>query len=136
MLIYPLVNGYDLGGRNLVVNTADNDSSPSNFTGGSYVSSGPASYSAAPTAAPLQPITTGAPSFGLEAVNSIIASLSNQQISDIIMQFKVQLAQALYHCLKIVEPCKQQSDAGFTDFSSKPGTSICCFPKSPKFETC
>lgn len=77
-----VVNGYDLGGRNLVVNTADNDSSPSNFTSN-------APPVAPPTVVPPQPVMTGTPSFGIEAVNSILGSLSNQQICDIIMQFKV-----------------------------------------------
>lgn len=92
------VNGYDLGGRNLVVNTADNDSSPSTFTGN-------APPAPVPTVPLPQPMLTGTPSFGIEAVNSILGSLSNQQICDIIMQFKVRTALIIPSHPIFIESC-------------------------------
>ncbi len=76
------LNGYDVGGRNLIVNTADTDLSSASH----HTSTVPMTTPPAPVAP--APIIGAAPSFGIDAVKGVLSSLSNQQLSDIIMQFK------------------------------------------------
>lgn len=82
------MNGFNIGGRALIVNTADNDSSPSAFPQASSLAQTPMAQPAVfANQMPQQP--SGPPSFGIEAVNAVLSSLSNQQLSDVILQFKV-----------------------------------------------
>lgn len=86
------MNGYDVGGRALIVNTADNDASPSAFPSSMPAPQGMSSSMPAPPLPAIpsaMPIMTGTPSFGMETVNAVLSSLSNQQLSDTIMHFKV-----------------------------------------------
>lgn len=102
-----VVNGYDVGGRALIVNTADNDASPAGFPSSAPAQSVHSSVMHQPPAPPSLPVSqpmTGTPSFGIETVNAVLSSLSNQQLSDTIMHFKVQTIKVIVICyLSLVE---------------------------------
>lgn len=111
-----------MGGRNLIVNTADNDSSPSGYSGSSSYPSGTTGTM------PVAPVAAApARTFGAEDVNGLLASLTNAQLSDIIMQFKVGRL-SLLSILYPLEIGHEQSDAGLADLPGQPGTGLCHLP--------
>lgn len=91
-----LVNGYDVGGRQLKVSTADNEM-PSTYSSAPMASppfSGtqmPSAMAPPPLLPPhiMVPPPTMPASFGVEAINATLSSLTNQQLSEIIIQMKV-----------------------------------------------
>jgi hypothetical protein len=87
MFLNYLVNGYDIGGRSLRVDRADQEmgSAPSNSNGINNPTQTNQSQPSRPHMTPL-PMTG---SLSMDSINAVLNGMSNQQLLEVVTQLKV-----------------------------------------------